>query len=172
MLIFSPFPLHLSTQKRPRFSRCYEEMEDERSACISWSNKDAQKNGSYWRGNGMYLMPEIIHKIMLGEMVSQVLERTFCSYFRDEVINVATHHILREQNCTGKQLAEMVSTSLAWLTLKLFQGKKGVNDTGKQKLRAVTKISACPANICNLLTSRQGVKFLRSSFVFYKNTWG
>ena len=40
MLIFSPFPLHLSTQKRQRFSRCYEKMEDERSACITWSNKD------------------------------------------------------------------------------------------------------------------------------------
>ena len=77
---------HIITQKRPRFPRCYEEMEDERSACITWSNKDTQKNGSYWRWNGMYHITEIIHKIMLGEMVSQVFERTFCSYFCDEVI--------------------------------------------------------------------------------------
>ena len=38
----------------------------------------------------MYLMPEIIDKIMLGEMVSYVLERTFCSYFCDKVIKVIT----------------------------------------------------------------------------------
>lgn len=145
MLIFSPFPLNLTTQKRPRFSRCYEKMEDERSACITWSDKDAQKNGSYWRWNGVYPMPEIIHKIILGKMVSQVLKRTSCSYFCDEVIKVTTHHILQEQNCTGKLLAEMVSP---WLTLKLFQGNKGVNGTGKQKLRAVTKISTFPADIC------------------------
>ena len=39
-LFFHHFPAFI-TQKRPWFSRCYEKMEDERSACITWSNKDA-----------------------------------------------------------------------------------------------------------------------------------
>jgi hypothetical protein len=43
-------------QEGQRISRCDEEVGYEGATCISWTDKDTQKDGSNWRRRGDYLL--------------------------------------------------------------------------------------------------------------------